>query len=117
MKLIYIAGKYTGKTFSEIDDNIKKAEAVAIELVAKRGKQGFYPVTPHLNTAHFEIYEACLDGINYNYWLEGTAEMLKRCDGILMMENWRDSRGAIKEKNLAWELDIPVYLNIEEIKE
>jgi hypothetical protein len=115
MKLIYIAGKYTGKTYLEIEDNIKKAEAVAIELIAKKGKQGYYPVTPHLNTAHFEIYEPCLDGIDYDYWLEGTAEMLKRCDGILLMKSWYESSGAIKECGLAQQLNIPIYFNIDDI--
>ena len=36
MKLIYIAGKYTGKTFNEVDDNIKKG----IDEVAAEKERG-----------------------------------------------------------------------------
>ena len=114
MKLVYIAGKYTAKTYSEIENNIKKAEAKAVELIAKRGLEGYYPITPHLNTAHFEIYEPALP-IDYNYWIGGTAELLKRCDCILMMDGWEDSSGARGEKELAEKLSMPIYYSVEEI--
>ena len=115
MKLVYIAGKYTGKSFSEVDDNIKKAEAKAIELIAKKGLKGYYPVVPHLNTAHFEIYEPALLGIDYTYWIKGTAEMLLKCDCILMMKNWEESSGARGEHKIAQDNDIPIYYSVEEI--
>lgn len=115
MKLIYIAGKYTGKTYSEIDNNIKKAEAKAVELIAKKGLSGYYPVTPHLNTRHFEIYETCLSDIGYNYWITGTAEMLMRCDGILMLENWENSSGGRMEHQIARENNIPIFYSVDEV--
>lgn len=115
MKLIYIAGKYTGKTYSEIDDNIKKAEAKAIELIAKKGESGYYPVTPHLNTAHFEIYKSALPGIDYIYWLKGTIEMLMKCYGILMMDNWKESSDAKKEHQIALDNNIPVFYTVDEV--
>lgn len=114
MELIYIAGKYTAKTYSEIDNNIKKAELAAVEVISKLGLKGWFPITPHLNTAHFEIYEPALP-IDYHYWIDGTAELLKKCDAILMLPGWEESSGARGEKEIAEKLGIPVFYNVDEI--
>ena len=117
MKLIYIAGKYTGVTYAEVEKNIIDARRAAIDLLSKKWEKGFFPVTPHLNTAHFEsMREIVFCNIDYDFWLKGTKEILKRCDGILLLENWIYSSGAIEEKKYAEKLGIPIYYSIDEIK-
>lgn len=109
MKLIYVAGKYSGKTYSEIDDNIKKAEAVSIKLFRK----GWAVLTPHKNTAHYEIYED--ENLTYETWLNADLEMLKRCDAIFMMPGWDDSAGAQQEYQFALDNDMQIFYLLDDV--
>jgi len=84
MKVAYIAGPYRGKTHYDIEKNIRAAEEVAI----KYWRLGFAVICPHKNTAHF-------DGLAPDdTWLLGDIEILKKCDIIVMMENYQQSEGA-----------------------
>ena len=109
-KLIYTAGKYSGETYSEIDDNIRKAEHVAIQLWVK----GWGVICPHKNTAHLGVFEAVAN-ISYEDWLEADLEMIRRCDAIFMLKDWRESNGAKREHALAIEIGIPIYYNIADV--
>ena len=101
MKLIYVAGPYTGKDYKEIEANIKAAEEVSIELI----KLGWAVITPHKNFAHYETYEGmkCYNGkkISYQNWIDMDIELLSRCDAILMMKGWRNSKGSVSEHTFA----------------
>jgi len=103
MKLIYVAGKYTGKTYSEIDDNIRKAEALSIKLF----REGWAVITPHKNMAHYEIYED--DTLDYHTWLDADFEMLKRCDAIIFLKNWYESPGSREEHDFSEKEEIPIF--------
>ena len=103
MKLIYVAGKYTGKTYSEIDDNIRKAEAASIKLFRK----GWAVFTPHKNTSHYEIYED--ENLTYHTWIAADDEVLKRCDAIFMLNDWENSKGSVREVKLATDLNLKIY--------
>ena len=93
------------KMNAEDDDNIARAENVAIQL----WKLGWAVICPHKNTAYFEIYEA-VAGIPKATWLNGDLEMLKRCDAIFMLHNWQRSAGARIEHDYAVDYDIPVFM-------
>lgn len=87
MKVAYIAGKFRGRTAWEIECNVRRAEGVALEVA----RLGIMPLCPHTNTRFF--HGECDD----EFWLEGTLELLRRCDCIVMVPVWRDSSGARKE--------------------
>jgi len=87
MRLIYIAGKYRAKTEWEVKQNIDRAEAVSL----KYWKAGYAVHCPHKNSAF--MGGLCPD----ETWPEGGLEILGRCDGIVMMEDWGDSDGSWKE--------------------
>ena len=91
MKVIYVAGKYRGKTESEVFDNIIKAREVAIKL----WQRGYAVVCPHTNS----MFMGSL--ISDTGFLEGDLEIVARCDAIYMLDNWRDSEGAQAELRLA----------------
>jgi hypothetical protein len=93
MKIIYIAGKYRGKSEWEVKQNIYHAEQAAMRL----WQHGFAVICPHLNTAFFG--GGCEDSV----WLEGDLEILKRCDAIYMLNGWQKSIGATKEHDLAYD--------------
>lgn len=99
MKLIYIAGPYTAKTAWGIECNIHRAREVGA-LVAKFGAM---PVIPHANTAHFDDIQPA------QFFIEGTLELMKRCDGVVVLPNSDSSKGTQGEIALAKRLGIPVY--------
>ncbi len=93
MKLVYIAGAYRGDSMNAVWNNIAHARSWA-EVVAQKGE---FPVCPHMNTAF-------MDGIQSDeFWLEGTLELLKKCDSILMIPGWQESSGAKMELAVATE--------------
>jgi nucleoside 2-deoxyribosyltransferase len=97
MKLIYIAGPYRaylpdGKiNISGVHQNIEEAGKVAL----KYWQAGNAVICPHKNTAYFD--GAAPDEV----WLEGDLEMIRRCDAVVMMKGWENSKGSIKEHELA----------------
>lgn len=95
--VVYISGRYSG----EIVENIDIARRVAIEL----WEQGFSVLTPHLNTYHFETDCNC----KYDDYIRGDLEMLSRCDAIIMLQGWNQSKGATKEREYAKYLGLPIY--------
>jgi len=98
MELIYVAGKYRGKSVYEITENIELARKHSASL----WKQGFAVICPHMNTSLF-------DGLMPDEtFLEGTMEMLKRCDTIYMLPNWEQSKGALIELEYAIEHGLKV---------
>ena len=99
MKLAFVAGKYRADTIHGIVENIRKAEAVAIEL----WKYGYAVITPHLNTRLLD--GVCPDKV----WLDGGLEILRRCDLIVLLEGWESSEGAIDECIQAELIGIPVF--------
>lgn len=99
--LVYVSGKYSGEDATEIEENIQTARRVAIEL----WELGHAVICPHLNTAHFE--EDCQ--LLYDDYIEGDLDILTRCDVIVMLPGWEESRGANVEKGCADRLGIPVY--------
>lgn len=110
MKIIYVAGKYNGKTYSEIDDNIRKAEEVPIKLLAA----GWCVITPHKNYSHYEIYGAIYESLDYKYFMQCDLEILNRCDALFVMTNSVDSPGAKEEIEFASD-KIPIFHEMYEI--
>lgn len=107
MKLIYVAGKFRAKTEWEIQCNVHTAEILGHQIAML----GFMPIIPHANTRFFH------DIKDDKFWLDGTLEILRRCDAVAMVHNWRDSEGATGERNEAINLKIPVFYSIDDIKE
>ncbi len=98
--LLYVAGRYTGKNEGEKMANIGLAKQAAIEL----WNMGHAVICPHMNTQDFEHYTN-LENADF---VTPDLLMVERCDGIVMLENWRESRGAIKELQHAMEHGLQV---------
>lgn len=96
--ILYISGPYRSKTPYGILQNIRAAESVAL----KYWRLGYVIICPHKNTALF-------DGeLPDHRWLDGDLEILGRCDGIVMMQNWRESAGAEVEHGYAIEKQLKI---------
>lgn len=120
IKLVYIAGPYRpiepvdGANGYTVMDNILYAKNTALSLITRAGLGGFFPLTPHLNTAQFEVD---VPFVNDEYWLKGTLDMMKRCDAVLVVDHpaLGRSSGTRFEVETAMALGIPVFGTIEEL--
>lgn len=103
--LVYVAGPFSAPDRAGVEANIQRASEAGVAVA----KLGFCPVIPHANTAHpdFEHVQP------YDFWIDATAEMLRRCDAILLIEGWEKSSGARMEKKVAESRGIPVFMSLE----
>jgi hypothetical protein len=108
-KIIYISGKYSGKTKEETTRNIEQARLMA----AKVWELGYPCLCPHTNTMHFEDICNC----EYNDYIEGDLHLLSKCDGILMLDNYESSNGAKIELDFARAREMSVYYSLEELRQ
>lgn len=106
-RLVYLAGPYRHENENGVLTNILMARAWAIKILETAA--GWFPVTPHLNTAF-------MGGTTPDQtFLDGDLEILRRCDAILMLPFWEQSSGARAELFFAEERHIPVYSSPEEL--
>ena len=53
---------------------------------------------------------SCLhEGMTYKQYIDITLEMLKSCDAIFILENWRDSKGVSLELAYARTVGLEIY--------
>ncbi len=105
MKVFYIAGPYRADTPRKVLENIRAAEKVAMDV----WKSGNIALCPHLNSR-------LMDGVcDDSVFLKGAIELMKRCDGVVLVPSWLLSAGAKAEIRIAKEINIPVYKNIKDI--
>jgi hypothetical protein len=99
--IVYIAGPYAANESGSIDDHI----ALARDAALKVWEAGHFAMCPHLNTSHFEEDSELTnkDYVDRDLW------MVARCDAIVMLPGWQESRGATRERDYATVQDIPVY--------
>lgn len=99
MTVLYIAGPFRGPNAWEVEQNIRRAEALALEA----WRAGFAVLCPHTNTRFFD------GAADDDVWLRGDLELLMRCDAVLLTPDWARSDGARVERAFATGLGIPVY--------
>jgi len=102
MKVIYVAGALSGKNDDEVWNNIVLARSHALEL----WKKGWAVICPHLNSLY--MGHGTEDKDCFDLFLTGDCEIIKRCDAIYMLPNWKNSRGA----KLEWETALNCNLEI-----
>lgn len=104
-KVAYVAGPYRAATARGVVENIRRAEAVALELWAR----GYVAICPHKNTSLFD------GALPDSAWLEGDLEILRRCDLVVCTDDYQRSSGARREVELAIELSIPAYETLDDV--
>ena len=107
MKVIYICGAYRNKDVYQVWNNIQLARVYAIEV----WKMGHVALCPHTNSAFFE------GAATSEQFLEGTKELLRRCDAVMVCPNFENSEGSKGEIELAGLLNIPVFYELEELNQ
>ena len=106
---VYLAGPYRApdgghdyRAFFEIDRNINEARLWATRL-ANEGVPFF---CPHMNGAHMEVLAP---DVTQEYWLDLDMRILECSSALLLLPNWRESKGAVAEKERAQKLGILCY--------
>ena len=99
MRLVYLAGPFRGANTWEIEENVRRAERLALRV----WQAGAACICPHANTRFYQ--GAAPDRV----WLDGDMEIVRRCDALMMTEDWERSRGATAERRLAIDCHMPVF--------
>lgn len=102
MKVVYIAGPFTAATSWDIECNVRRAEAAGLEVA----HLGVMPLIPHANTRFFH------GQLGPEFWYDGTAELLLRCDAALFLDGWSVSTGCGRERELCREHRLPAFFAI-----
>ena len=105
----YIAGPYRAadgghdwQSFFEIDKHINEARLWATRL-ATAGVPFF---CPHMNSAHMEVLAP---SALPEFWYNLDMTILKSASALLLIPGWRESTGAVAEKERAQKLGILCY--------
>lgn len=107
MKVVYVAGPFTGKNTWEVEQNVRRAEEAGYEVACL----GAAPLIPHANT---HVFNGTLTD---EFWYAATAALMRKCDAVYLMKNWRESRGATAERAEALRLGILVFDDLTNLKE
>ena len=100
-KMVYVAGKYRDKRGEyHVLRNILAAQEVGLELA----RMNMAPFIPHGNS--FLCNGALADDYD---WLDIDREILVRCDGAVFIPGWRESEGALCEREFAETNGIPCF--------
>jgi nucleoside 2-deoxyribosyltransferase len=105
MRLVYIAGPFRGPTPWDVECNIRRAEELALQV----NQLGCFAMVPHTMTRFFD--KQCTD----QHWLDGTLEMMRRCDGVIFAADWQRSSGARAEHDEALRLGMPLFYAIDDL--
>lgn len=108
---VYIAGKYTDKTMVQVEQHILDAKKIAIKCADKYIK--FF--CPHTHTAHFGNYS---QNASWQYYMDLCEPILRDiCNVIIAVPNWKDSKGAKYEIDIAQNCGHKWFLNVEQFFE
>jgi nucleoside 2-deoxyribosyltransferase len=105
MKVVYIAGPFTGPNNWEIELNVRSAENIAMAVA----EMGGMPLCPHSNTRFFH------GTISAEFWYEGTLELLRRADAVVVVSGWQRSKGTRREIDEAGRLGKPVFYSLADL--
>lgn len=106
IKVVYIAGPFSGADGWEIAENVHRAEQAAREVA----RMGAAPLTPHSIGARMAGTET------YEFWCAATLELMRRADAVLFIEGWEKSRGARGEREEAQRIGLPYFYYQEDLR-
>lgn len=107
-KLVYIAGPISAPTESGVQANIDRGRDAGLKV----WKLGAVAIVPHLNTPGSYLNAG---GISVEEIYLGDLVILERCDAMLRLPGWENSRGVGYETAWAQYHQIPIFDSLEEL--
>ena len=105
--VIYIAGKLSDQPEGYIK-NMHKMIREAEEI----RRLGFAVVVPCLDV----LCGLVMGDMTYEDYFENNLAIMRKCDGVYMMQGWTASKGAVREYKIAEDAGIPVFLSAESLQ-
>jgi hypothetical protein len=105
LKLVYIAGPFRAATPWLVEENVRRAERLALDV----WKEGAVAMCPHTMNRNFD--KALPDAA----FLNGALALLARCDALITVPGWESSRGTQAEVRFAQERCMPVFNSLAEL--
>ncbi len=106
MKIVYVAGRFRAPNGWLIEQNARRAEEAGLSVA----EAGAMPLIPHCNTRHFHGL------MDEAFWVEGTIELMRRADAVLLVPGWYSSVGATAERKEALRIGLPVFESVAELR-
>lgn len=101
--VVYIAGPFRGPDSWIVEAHIRKAEELAMRVAMCCA----VPLCPH---TMFRFFNGT---VSDTFWLDATMELLRRCDAVMLTDDWYQSTGAKAEEREAREKGLPVFHSYE----
>ena len=99
IKQVYICGPYRAPTPEGIRANIERARQVRTFVFGLGG----FAVCPHI------MSEGAQHTQGDDFWLQSTLELMRRCDGLVLVSGWMASSGSLGEISEARCLGMPIF--------
>ena len=112
MKRIYVAGSYSADNVIAIFDNIRIGMRKGLDVLLA----GYSPFVPWFDF-HFNLMLQKNESLTVQQYYDYSMAWLEASDAVLVLENSEKSVGTQLEIKRAIELNIPVFYNIELMKE
>lgn len=106
MIVVYVAGPFRAPTAWEVEQNVRRAEELGLDVA----KLGCTPLIPHT------LYRYFHGQLTEEFWIDATAELVRRCDAMILVPGWERSAGTGAEINLAHSLGMPVCMTLLELQ-
>ena len=110
MKCIYCAGPYSAPDVISVLDNIREGMRISTEVFLA----GYAPFSPWLDL-HYTLMIRAGEKLTIDDYYAYSIAWLKKSDAVLMTGNWKASKGSIAERDIAINLDLPIFYSLAEL--
>lgn len=97
---VYLSGPITAKHGYSVEENV--VSALRIYLACLRANIPAF--CPHLSGAFPSAFD-----VDYETWLAYDFAVIARCSHVLMLPRWEQSAGAVRERDYAEGLGVPIF--------